>query len=361
MEPFKASELIKDNPLDKLFKTNKKENTLIEIKNYLAFTDLENVKNSEINKIIEKNNIKVDSIIKELEGFFEDFVSDTFQFLDLNTIEISNIKNFAVALGLNFDDLKDIVNKFSKDRFCTEIKPVINNGKSIHENEKELLSIKERLSISDDDFKKILDETRIKIAQDAFKEATRDGEYSPEGETRLQELYTNLDITPDYDAIASEVMEKGRLLWKIKNENLPVIKPDINLASSEICHYTTLTDYYEYKTVTSKIGYFGPALRLKIVKGFYYKAGIYNIKRSTEEKLTKIDSGKIYITNKRIILIGTNKTINIRLNKILDIELFSNGMKIIKDVGRNIFFSYFNEADLLGLILLRAISDYKIQ
>jgi hypothetical protein len=94
------------------------------------------------------------------------------------------------------------------------------------------------------------------------------------------------------------------------------------------------------------------------MKGFYYHVGSLNTSKETEEVLKKVDTGRVYITNKRIILIGSNRTYSIHLNKILDMETFSDGIKIVKDTGRNIFFRYKDEIDLFTLILARVIRDY---
>jgi hypothetical protein len=359
MKPFEVSELIKDKPIASFFKTNRKQKTLLEIKNYLARAEIENIDRPDIESILENNGLANEKISKELGKCLEDYVSHSFLHLDLNKIEKANFEKFAAVLGLNFEDLQGLIDQCSKKRLRVEMGKVFNNGKSIEDNQGELAFIQEKLFISDDYFKEIADELRIKIAQDAFKEVTKDGEYTPEEETQLQDLYSKLQIDPHYDVNALKVMDKGRMLWKIRNEKLPVIKPDINLQSSEVCHYSTLVDYCEYKTIITKVGYAGPAFRVKILKGFYYKAGNYNVARSTEEKLVKIDTGKIYVTNKRIIFVGSNRTINIRLNRILDVELFSDGVKIVKDAGRNVLLAYQDDTELLGLLLVRAMSDYQ--
>jgi len=54
---------------------------------------------------------------------------------------------------------------------------------------------------------------------------------------------------------------------------------------------------------------------------------------------------------------GRRKNKNIRLNRILDFEIYSNGVQIEKDAGVSPFLETSADMELLGLLLGRAIRD----
>ena len=60
-------------------------------------------------------------------------------------------------------------------------------------------------------------------------------------------------------------------------------------------------------------------------------AGDLAVKPVSEDVSVKIDSGTIYITNKRVIFRGTNENKTIKLPKILNISPYANGIRLEKD------------------------------
>ena len=94
------------------------------------------------------------------------------------------------------------------------------------------------------------------------------------------------------------------------------------------------------------------------MKGVYYRVGSMGIQKSTAEELQLIDSGRVFITNKRIIFLGNKKNSNIPINKILSINPYSDGVGIEKASGRSPIITVSDDADLLIMILSRVINDF---
>lgn len=121
--------------------------------------------------------------------------------------------------------------------------------------------------------------------------------------------------------------------------------------------FQTSCDWIENRKVTKRYNYEGPTARIKIAKGIYYRAGSICIKPTTEDTLMKIDSGKIFLTSKRIIFLGSKGNKTIDLNKILDITPYSNGVDIQKDTGRSPFIQFSSDVDVFATILNRILSE----
>jgi NAD-dependent DNA ligase len=77
----------------------------------------------------------------------------------------------------------------------------------------------------------------------------------------------------------------------------------------------------------------------------------------TEEQLLQIDSGSLYITNKRIIFVGSKKNANIQLSKVLSVTPYSDGVGIEKDSGKSPILRVSTNSDLLAMTLGRVIND----
>ena len=151
-----------------------------------------------------------------------------------------------------------------------------------------------------------------------------------------------------------------KLYWLIENGELPVKQVNINLQKSEVCYYYTNADWLENRTVTQKINYGGVGYRVKIMKGVYYRAGSVKVQRITSDQLLQLDSGSLYITNKRIIFVGLKKNTNIQLSKVLFVTPYSDGVRIAKDSGKSPILRVSSNADILAMTLGRVINDLQL-
>jgi hypothetical protein len=191
--------------------------------------------------------------------------------------------------------------------------------------------------------------------QQTLETLVDDQRWSPDEEQQLAILAEQYGITPTFDASTQEMLDRFRLYWNIEEGVLPEIPVDIHLQRGEAAHFSAVVDWYEFRTQTKRINYGGPTARIKIAKGVYYRVGSANVQRVTEEVMQRIDSGAMYVTNKRIIFIGGKKNTNVRLNKILDFNVYQNGIEIVKDAGRNPFLAMDQNVDICGLVINRLL------
>ena len=87
--------------------------------------------------------------------------------------------------------------------------------------------------------------------------------------------------------------------------------------------------------------------------------GSYDVQRETKDQLTKIDSGTAIFTDQRVIFNGEYKNINFKLNKILDIKEYNNGIEIGKDSGGDVFFNFDQGAGDATVLLKRLVREAK--
>jgi hypothetical protein len=166
-----------------------------------------------------------------------------------------------------------------------------------------------------------------------------------------------LGVTVHQDEATRNLLDKYRLYWLIDSGDIPEISVDITLTKNEKCHFVCRANWYEQRKITKRIRYSGPTLRLKMAKGLYWRMGDLGVQRVSEDIMAHIDSGNLFLTNKRIIFLGDNKSTNIKLNKIVDFTPYSNGVTIVKDAGRSPFLEFSKDVDLFAMILKRVIRD----
>ncbi|MDP8232807.1 MAG: hypothetical protein P9L91_09100 [Candidatus Zophobacter franzmannii] len=169
-------------------------------------------------------------------------------------------------------------------------------------------------------------------------ETLKDKRLTPDEESELKKLVDYYEIEMELDIGTEEELSQAKHLWNIENGKLTSIDVSINLHKEEVCYYTTTASTCEYRKIPQRINYSGMTSRIKLAKGLYWRMGSLALKPITKEALVQIESGKIYITNKRVIFSGKRTGSNTRLTSILDFALYENGITLRKDKGKNPIF-----------------------
>lgn len=154
----------------------------------------------------------------------------------------------------------------------------------------------------------------------------------PEGTLKFiaSEYYSNLEW---------DLSERYRLQFQ-KLETLSSLetfqKYNINLHNNEVLHYTVRkgVDWLEEKTITTSYNYGG--YRFRTGGKFSYTFGSLSVLKNTANIFVTVDRGALYITNERIVFVGSERQQNrsIQLTDIIEFSLFKNGILLGKSNGR---------------------------
>jgi len=108
-----------------------------------------------------------------------------------------------------------------------------------------------------------------------------------------------------------------------KTKRIPTIKTSLILKNDEEAYLEDLVKLYEIKSARKSDRLFVGG---RIMKGIFI-GGSTGVSRSFDE-LREIDSGKLVLTNKRIIFDGNFNARTIDLEKIISIEIYDDGFEI---------------------------------
>jgi hypothetical protein len=102
-------------------------------------------------------------------------------------------------------------------------------------------------------------------------------------------------------------------------------------------------------------------MSFRIAKGVSYRVGAFRGHLVSETGIVPVSDGRMIITSRRIVFAGNAKSFATRLDKIIDIQLFSDGMRF-SESGRSkpriIRFTQTGNADLVGAVLSHSINRY---
>ena len=107
--------------------------------------------------------------------------------------------------------------------------------------------------------------------------------------------------------------------------NFPLV-----LMKSEKVVHTAWVDFYEERTRTSYVGG-SDGVSIRVAKGAYYRTSGFKGERIQEHEMELIDSGLFALTTKHIYFHGDRKSFRTRLDRIVAIEPFEDGIGIRKE------------------------------
>jgi len=292
-----------------------------------------------------------------IQDIYRRFLKFCFDDKNLSESELEQLAHLKFLFNFNDKIINQIHEEVALEVFNESVDEVIADGK-LDKKEKELLEkLQKRLRLSDNIARNIYSKKATSYLENYLKSAISDERLSPDEENELQNIAQNLGVTLKYDEKTKELLDKYRLYWLIENGDIPIVEVDINLQKKEECYFITNSNWYEYRRVTRRIRYGGPTLRVKIAKGVYWRAGDLGFQAVSDDTLTLIDTGRLYLTNKRIIFIGYKNTKNIKHTKILDFTPYKNGVEILKDAGKSPFLEFYKGVDIFSMILGRVIRE----
>jgi len=182
-----------------------------------------------------------------------------------------------------------------------------------------------------------------------------DRRISDEEEERLTAMAKNLGVTLKHDDQTQRLVDRFRLLARIESGELPSVAAPIKLQRGEVCHGMLTCTQHEIRQQTQSYRYSGPSASIKIMKGVRWRIGQVSVQRVTRDVMTQLDSGTLYITNKRLLFDGGKKNTLITLNKIVNFTVFSDGLRVEKDSGRDQYFVCDGDVEVLGAVLERVL------
>lgn len=355
---YEIEEFKKPGFIQKALRKKPKENSLQELKKLINEKGIINVTGQDITDICKKYKINFTTEFEnDLLSLYTQYLEYCIEDRIIDENEINALKHFRNLLNLNEYKTNLILNEMVSKIFKIELDAVLNDNKLNQEENDYLNYLKNSLLIPDKLFADLYKEKANSKIMEFLEDSLSDQQLSPEEENNLKELAKSLGIKLELDENSKAILEKYKLYWQVQNAEIPRIKVDINLNKEEYCYFRTGINWMETRRITKKINYGGPMISFRIAKGLYWRAGSLNIQRISNDVLTHIDSGVIYLTNKRLIFIGSKSSKNIQLKKILDFNVYKNGFEIIKDTGKSPFLNFENNTDYFNMILSRLLDE----
>lgn len=355
---FEFRKIRRPNAIEKLMGKKIKENAIIEINNLLVDASPRKVSIEEVQNIAYQHGVKLrKDFLVELNQLYKQFLIFCLSDKYLSDVEVEELKHLKEILTLSDVEVGQIHNEVAGELYKMEVEKALEDRRLSEEEKDFLKQIQSNLKISDSLAAKIYQSSAKELLNKFMEEALSDKRLTDEEEIELNIIKKNLNVELYLEGSTRANFEKYKLFWQIENGEYPIFEIDLELDMDESCYFYTGAEWLEQNVSPKKLDFDGSSLRIKIAKGLHWKTENKELKPVLEDIWAVMDNGKLYLTNKRLILIGNEGDRNISLGEILDFSTYKNGINIIEN-EKTIFLQFKDHIDIFSMILGKAIMDY---
>jgi hypothetical protein len=353
---FQNVPLVNTSFFQKIFKQLPTENSVIELNNLLASHPVKEISKQQIYEIEQRYQITLEQEFKlNLEEFYAVYLNYCFTDKSFDSEDIGNLNHLKSILSLDENTIEKLNHKVGAIIYRKYFEKSVANGRLIKKEEDFLEKIEKNLKLPKALVEMISAEIIGNYVRNYAENLIKNQNLSPDEEKDFENIAISLNLDAQFNEKMRQQLKRLKLYWALENLSLPTIEPDIVIQKSEYCYFKiNSVNWYELRSVRQKPAYYNSNSR--ILKDFYLKQNSYKSMNHSGD-LKYIDKGSIYLTNKRIIFIGSTKNLNVRFEKILRLTPKSDGVEVDKETGKVAVIQLPDRVDEFCLILERLIRE----
>ncbi|WKZ29370.1 MAG: hypothetical protein QY323_01410 [Patescibacteria group bacterium] len=223
----------------------------------------------------------------------------------------------------------------------------------------ELDKLKAEFGLTDGDFRGL----KAEAYTTAFAAAKSDNEVTKEEESELHAIQKLLGLSDGEIHNDKKELARLRLLNEIRQGNMPVIRPVMNLITlkSEKVYWAEPVILVEEKVIRRRYQGGSQGISLRVMKGVSFRIGGHRGHIESETGLVDVCEGELILTSRRAIFRGEKKSFASKLENILDLNFYSDGIRFSennKSRPRLLKFKVPGNRDIIGAVLSHAINNY---
>ncbi|HUL02400.1 MAG TPA: hypothetical protein VLV16_04105 [Gemmatimonadales bacterium] len=241
--------------------------------------------------------------------------------------------------------------------FSLQLFDAVKAGRLTPDDVQRLDALKSQLELTSTDVERF----RVKAYLVAYSAVKQDRIVTREEEIELDRIQSYLGVVDSEVDGPKKELEHFRLLREIESGNLPtVVVPELLLQKQETAHWTEPASLLEERVVNRRYVGGSSGVSFRIARGVSYRVGSFRGHVVSDKKVIPVSIGTLVITSKRFVFLGDKKSLNSRLDKLLDVHLFADGIRVDDSGGKPHTFRFEsrNNVDVFGAILSRAINSF---
>jgi hypothetical protein len=323
----------------------------VEIRNLLATTAFDHVRESDVAEILAKAKLLPRDAARELNAIYGDAALALTRDRDLSDADIHALDVLKRAFELTDAEAVEALERAVTTVYERALHDAI-AGTFTPADKLRLEQVATALRLREARARELYGQAAHTALQTALTQTLADRKYTASDEQHLQILANALGAKLQFDAKTATLLTRLRLLSQIEEGELPTCTAPILFQRGEVCYQAiTGVTYKELRTVTKRINYSGPVASIKIIKGLRWRMGSIAVQRVTQDVLQEIDCVDVYITSKKVFLKGLRKNTSIPLTKVTHFTVFTDGLHIEKESGKDAYLVGTGDWEIAGACL----------
>ena len=350
--PFHAGpEVATRGALARFFRIGAASSAQQALVNLLAQTPLSNITPDVVSRVLEEHKVTGAGAREILKGLWRDAVLEFLKDDQLTGEEMAYLAELRRVLTLSTTESEALLNDAVSARYGRGLEEVLADAKVTPDEQSRLDRLAASLRLGEHTRARLNKLEVEEFAETQAKVMAADKRVSSEELQAIDQLGAALGVDIQLASATTATLARYHHLWLIENGRPPTIRVDIALHKGEEAYYSTAVRWAEMRIKTARVSYSGPAASMRIVKGVRWRVGTVTANRMTEEQLTVVDSGVLYVTNKRVVFRGGMKNVAIQLNSLLGIQVYRNGIQFEKATGRSPYALFDDDIELAAVLL----------
>jgi hypothetical protein len=334
-----------------------KENAIVEITNLLAENPIRSVSLTQVAEVLKTYDLAFGDLMDSFLELFRKVLGHAAADRELTSEDREDLAHLQMILNLPDDGAAHIREEVLSDLYANSLAGTLADGRITPDERSRLDAIASSFDLPPNRVQDIYKAQVLKLLQWTFNQMLTDQRVTDDEETHLREMAGNLGVTMTHGAETQRLYDRCRLLAQIEAGQLPEMRVEITLQRGEMCHASLVCTHNEIRKQTTSYRYSGPTASIKIIGPIRWRFGQVSVQRVSRDVMTQLDSGTLNVTNKRLLFDGAQKSTSIALKKIIRFTVFSDGIKIEKDTGKDQYFIGSGDSEVLGAVLERVIAQ----
>ena len=198
------------------------------------------------------------------------------------------------------------------------------DGEISHEEERRIKELLMEAELTD----KQQSQGFIQAYKKAYEHVMSDEVVTQQEHEALKRIQRLFNIPSDKISAELQVLDKHKVLRQIQSGILPTCHTNIILKKGEVAHFSYFADLIEERAVRGRYQGGSAGVSFRVAKGVSFRVGQSRGTYHSDREPVAVSSGKLIVTNKRIIFDGDKKGFNITIGQLLSYEVFDNSILV---------------------------------
>lgn len=349
---FETRPLVLQSFMQRLLGQHPIENAMIELNNLLATRPISMISPSDLTTIEQRYGLSLSQFMLNLEEFYA--VHLNYKLSDQLSPKdgLVDLIHLRTLFQLPAQSVEMLHTRIGEVLYQQRAEKAVQSGQITDSEKTALAELHQLISLPSDSANAIYKEVCQARLDRFVEEYGADARITPDKELRLYAIGQNLGVKPRAETKRS--IERFKRYWTIEHSALSIVDVSVSLQKSEVCHYqTSEVQWYEERATARQTNYTEHYEHHRSFDVVDLQSNSTSARKDTFNILKRIDICDLYVTNKRLIFEGKEKTTSIKLNTIVSVKAYKQGILIDKLTGKSILLIINRDADGLALLCQR--------